>query len=1039
MNLEDLQSIDILQRNRVKSRSYFIPFSDIDKALTYERGNSERFQLLNGVWKFNYADNPYEAPANFYEKDYDVRDWDDVEVPHHWQLQGYDKPHYTNVNYPFPVDPPHVPTENPTGSYQREFYVPTDWTEEQVYIRFEGVDNCFHLWINGEEVGFSKGSRIPAEFNISKYLQSGKNTLAVRVYKWSDSTYIEDQDMWWLSGIFRDVYLISRPNIHVRDTFIHTDLDEKYENATLKIDVELEDILGKSGDKLKIAYRLLDAQKNEVSNATGSVDLNGREHITIEIPMINPEKWTAENPYLYHLLILLMDEDEKIIEAIPHKVGFRSVELKDGVILINGVAIKFKGVNRHDTHPDFGRAVPLEHMAKDIKLMKQGNINAVRSAHYPNEPRFYDLCDEYGLYVVNEADVETHGFETIGNVDQLSDDPAWEDAYVDRMERMVERDKNHPSIVMWSLGNESGSGVNHEAMANWAREKDPSRLIHHEGENRKHFRAGELEKEPIISDINATMYGSIELLEKLGEMKSLTKPHILSEYAHAMGNGPGSLKEYWETFYKYRRLQGGFVWEWADHGIRQHTADGKEHFAYGGDFGDKPNDYNFVIDGLVMPDRTPSPGYFEHKKAVEPVKVSAIDLETGKINIENRYDFISLDHLTVSWSLEADGEVMQTGTIPLEEMGAGLTREVTIPYTLPERLVENTDYWLNIQFRLATETNWTEIGHEIAWAQFELPQKAKLSDDPGTKAVNPLAVETDATFIRVQGANFDISFNKITGQIGSWKYNGLSLLHTGPKLEFWRAMIDNDHRSANEWKRHGVHWLQHRTDQVDWQLSEDQSVVIVKVIQKIAPPMIAWGINVEITYTICGSGKVGVDINGKPTDNAPRTLPRLGLGMALPKNLDRVSWYGKGPGESYADSDMANRVGIYNKTVDQLYTEYVYPQENGNRSDVRWTAFTNLRGMGLFVSGSPEFNFSAHHYSVEDFDKAQHIYELEKKEEIFVHLDHKQHGLGSASCGPDVLSEYELKTEDFHFNLQLTPFSNDEISPVELGKRGKWE
>ncbi|ASN04204.1 glycoside hydrolase family 2 TIM barrel-domain containing protein [Virgibacillus necropolis] len=1008
--LQDWQSVNLLHRNREKCRSYFIPFSDETKALTYERGNSERFKLLNGIWKFQYAETPQEAPADFYKNEFDVSGWDDIEVPHHWQLQGYDKPHYTNVNYPFPVDPPHVPTENPTASYQRDFYISDEWAGEQVYLRFEGVDNCFHVWVNGHEVGFSKGSRMASEFNISSYLHSGKNTLAVRVYKWSDSTYLEDQDMWWLSGIFRDVYLLSRPSSHIRDVFIRTDLDKGYEDATLKVDIDIENTV----DGLNVEYKLVDAQNELV------VDESLEENFHFQVPVKSPNKWSAEDPYLYHLVISLKDKHDRVLETIAQKVGFRSVELRDGVVLINGVAIKFKGVNRHDSHPDYGRAVPLEHMIKDIELMKQGNVNAVRSAHYPNDPRFYDLCDEYGLYVIDEADVETHGFETIGNINQLSDDPKWEAAYLDRMERMVERDKNHPSIVMWSLGNESGNGVNHAAMAKWARAKDPTRLIHYEGESRELFLGGKRKLDPSVSDVHTTMYTGIAEMEEVGQYTELSKPHLLCEYAHAMGNGPGALKEYWDTFYKYRRLQGGFVWEWADHGIRRQNVEGEEYFAYGGDFGDQPNDYNFVIDGLVMPDRTPSPGYYEHKKVIEPVKVDEVDLEAGKVEITNRYDFSSLDHLALSWNIEADGKVIQSGVLTLDGIGARVTKSFTIPYNLPKPLAR-ADYRLNLQFTLASATAWAPVGHELAWAQFMLPQNAKSTNE--VQKLDTVTIDEVDSFLYVHGVNFEITFHKILGNVHSWKCEGLELLQTGPKLQFWRAMIDNDHRSESEWKNHGVHWLQQRIDQVDFQLAKDKTSVSIKVVQRIAPPMLSWGINVVLTYTIYGNGDILVDVNGKPTGNTPRTLPRIGLEMTVPQTLDQVSWYGRGPGESYADSKQANRFGIYKKSVDQLLTNYVYPQENGNRTDVNWVTFANGQGMGMFISGTPAFNFSAHYYSIGDFDKAKHTHELTKKDEIYVHLDHQQHGLGTASCGPDVLPEYELTTQEFTFNFRLTPFS----------------
>lgn len=1042
MLLQDLENLNVLERNRERSRSYFVPFSSEEKALTYDRGHSSKFKLLNGVWKFHYDENPYRAPTDFHQDSFDVSEWDTIQVPHLWQFQGYGKPHYTNVQYPFPVDPPRVPTENPTGSYRRDFYIAEDWLEEDVFLRFEGVNNSFHLWINGEEVGFSEGSRIPAEFNITKYLHQGNNTLAVRVYKWSKSSYLEDQDMWWLTGIFRDVYLLARPRVNIRDYFVRGELDGNYQNGHLNVDVDLINLTKGAVSGYQLTYSLLDKQKKEVLSGgekSISIGVNEETQIQIEETIANPNQWSADDPYLYHLLLTLTDETGEVVEVIAQKVGFRSVELKDGLILINGKAIKFKGVNRHDDHPDLGHAVQVEHMKQDIIMMKQSNMNAVRTAHYPNDPRFYDLCDEYGLYVIDEADIETHGFN-LGYSDmekwsELSRDPDWQAAYLDRMERMVERDKNFSSIIMWSLGNESGYGANHDAMYDWAKERDPGRLVHYEGERHIVDLGPESDRKPRSSDVLSTMYSSIDELEKFGQRTDLANPLIVCEYAHAMGNGPGSFKEYWGTFYKYDHLQGGFVWEWADHGYRQYTEDGEEYFAYGGDFGDEPNDYNFVLDGLVMPDRTPSPAYFEHKKVVEPVVVNEVDLVSGKVTVTNRYDFIELDHLQLAWTVEVDGEIIDQGTVPTADIAPGTTKELTIPYTLPEKLTAGADYWLNLQFNLAHATNWAKQGYEVAWAQFELPQKEAVAEVVEKETLAPIALDTTQTEIHVNGVNFAVTFDKISGQMTDWQYEGMTLIHTGPKVQLWRAMIDNDHRSKPVWQQHGLHRMQERTASVEATLSEDQLMATVKVKSRLAPPVLTWGIELEMIYTIYGNGEVYIDISGDPTGKKPRTLPRIGLELTIPKEIDQVKWYGRGPGESYIDSKQSNRFGIFDQTVDGLMTNYVYPQENGNRTDVKWASFTNQLGMGLFTSGSPTFNFSAHYYTVEDFDKAQHTYDLEEKDEVYLHLDYQQHGLGSASCGPDVLPEYELQNEAFEFNVRLAPYAVNQVKPTILAKQ----
>ncbi|WP_337589409.1 glycoside hydrolase family 2 TIM barrel-domain containing protein [Paenibacillus contaminans] len=635
----DWENHQLIHRNRMDSRAYFIPYEDEISALSYDRGSSASFRLLNGVWKFHYAETPAHAPEAFYEERFDTRDWDNLTVPSSWQMHGYGKPHYTNVNYPFPVNPPYVPSENPTGSYVRDFQIAPEWNGKKITLRFEGVDSAFHVWVNGKFVGFSKGSRIPAEFDITETARIGVNKIAVRVYQWSDGSYIEDQDQWWLSGIFRDVYLIASPlEAHVDDVFVRTELDEAYEHAVLQINAKIS---GSSKQAFSLEAKLLDAAYMPVEGGTASAPVKALKNKTTEallqMPVGNPHKWSAEAPHLYHLLLTLRDSKGNVLQVVPQRVGFRSVELKDGNFLVNGVAVMLKGVNRHDHHPDLGKAVPLSWMLEDVLLMKRHNINAVRTSHYPNDPRFYDLCDEYGLYVMDEADLECHGFYSAGTGYDFdaaktwtTDNPEWEAAYVDRMERMVHRDKNHPSIIMWSVGNESAFGRNHIAMYESAKRIDPTRLVHNEGD-----------REAVAADVYSTMYTDVGKLNELGRMKGMKKPHILCEYAHAMGNGPGGLKEYWETFYAHKRLQGGFVWEWLDHGICRKTAEGVEYFAYGGDFGDQPNDYNFVIDGLVQPDRTPTPGLIEYKKVLEPVKIDPADLANGKLKLTNRYDRFS--------------------------------------------------------------------------------------------------------------------------------------------------------------------------------------------------------------------------------------------------------------------------------------------------------------------------------------------------------------------------------------------------------------
>ncbi|WP_407271331.1 glycoside hydrolase family 2 TIM barrel-domain containing protein [Radiobacillus sp. PE A8.2] len=1031
----DWENLDVLHRNRKSERAHFIPFKERRSALTFDRDNTSSIKLLNGLWKFNYANSPSLAPEDFYRADYNTDNWDDLYVPSSWQMHGYGKPAYTNVVYPFPVDPPFVPNENPTGSYVREFFIPKKWISEQITLKFEGVDSAFHVWVNGQEVGYSQGSRIPSEFDVTPYIEEGKNIVAVQVYQWSDATYIEDQDMWWLSGIFRDVYLLAEPKVHIQDYFVKTILDENYENAVLQIETVVENNSEMPVEAYTLAYELLDANGSvvvsEQDSAAISIAAHSTEKIIQTVDITKPNKWSAEDPYLYSLLLSLKNQNGEMTEVIPTKVGFRSVELRDGLFWVNGVAIKLKGVNRHDHHPDLGRAVPIEWMIEDVKLMKQHNINAVRTAHYPNDPRFYDLCDQYGLYVIDEADLETHGFDVIGNWNQLSDDPEWEAAYLDRMKRMVHRDKNHASIIMWSLGNESGFGRNHVVMANWAKSYDDTRLIHYEGESRAITRTEsdyDPKRDPESSDIFTTMYTAVEVMDKLGERTDLQKPHILCEYAHAMGNGPGGLKEYWDTFYKHERLQGGFVWEWLDHGIRQYTEDGQEYFAYGGDFGENPHDSNFVIDGLVMADRTPSPGLIEYKKVIEPVIVEAVNLEKGEVTITNRYDFISLAHLHATWTIKSGESVVASGTIPVSEIAGRSNKTVELAYDMNKFHGSVDDFWLNIDFSLAKDNDWALVGHKVAWGQFELPVK-KANLDNVTSSRSALRVEDLRNSLVIHGDEFVARFDKVTGNLAEWKYQGIDLIKTGPKLNLWRTPIDNDLWAQNhwkdvpsitEWKNHGLHRMQQRIDFVSYKILEDNQVEVV-VHARVAPPVLSWGITTSYTYTMDKSGMLGINVKGEPYGKLPTTFPRIGLKMEVPKMFEQVKWYGRGPGEAYVDSKQANAFGVWSKKVEDLYTPYVYPQENGNRHEVRWSTLTNQNGIGIKFQGQPDFDFNAAYYTPENIETAQHTFDLVKQDFITVQIDHKQHGLGSSSCGPDVLEKYRLYSGPFEFALKLKP------------------
>ncbi|MBS3762356.1 MAG: DUF4981 domain-containing protein [Planctomycetes bacterium] len=1018
----DWEDHTTVERNRLGNRAYYIPFENETRARENERGLSERFKLLNGSWDFLLADCPENAPEKFQHPAFDTAEWDHIAVPCSWQTAGFGYPHYTNVVYPFPVDPPRVPTENPTGCYRRTFTLPENWADQEIYLRFEGVESAFHVWLNGEKAGYSQGSRLPSEFKITEILQPGRNVLAVRVYRWSDGSYLEDQDHWWLAGIFRDVYLLARPTIHVDDFSVETELDADYKNAVLRLKAVVgnESTAGRSF-KLRFALRDIDRASVLKQVTTAPADLKAGQKAVLEekIPVENPAKWTAETPNLYQLVLELLDKDGETLEAIPCEVGFRTVEVKDRNVLINGEPVMFKGVNRHDHDPELGKAVPVEQMRRDILLMKRHNINTVRTSHYPNDPRFYELCDRYGLYVIDETDVECHGFGRTGNINQLSDDPEWEKAYVDRMERMVQRDKNRSSVIMWSLGNESGFGENHRAMAKRTREIDSTRLIHYEPDY-----------ETEVADVFSRMYASIDQLETYARSPKIDKPVFLCEYAHAMGNGPGTLKDYWETFYRFKKLQGGCVWDWIDQGLLKRTDNGRSYFAYGGDFGDEPNDANFLINGLIFPDRTPSPGLVEYKKVLEPVVIEDTDLENGKIRLRNLYDFRSLGDLSLGWNVTEDGEIIHSGELAMPDVPPGGRRTVGIPLQKPDALTSGADYYMNLSFTLRKESLWAPRGHEVAWKQLKLPWHVAETPVLSHESMSPVSQQESPGKIVVEGTEFKIEFEKLMGELTNWCYEGRELIKRGPRLSFWRAPTDNDAWIEGQWRAAGLNALRHRIEETESSQVSDGATRITSR-GRVAPPSSERGIRCEYVYHVYGSGDVVLTVRGWPEGEFP-PLPRIGVQLVLPPELNYVSWLGLGPGETYPDSRQAGKMGLHSCRVEDFYTPYVRPQEHGNRSDVRWVSLTDRRGMGLLLVGNPEFNFNVSHYSIQNLEEAAHTIDLQHRDEIYLNIDDRVRPLGTASCGPGPLEKYELQAEDFEFSVRLRPYSTDAFSASTL-------
>ncbi|MEV0594842.1 glycoside hydrolase family 2 TIM barrel-domain containing protein [Nonomuraea cavernae] len=916
---------------------------------------------LNGVWRFRLSPAAH-VPEDFAEPGYDDSAWHDLPVPSHWPLHGHGAPAYTNVSYPFPLDPPHVPDDNPTGDYRRAFDLPHGWSGGR--LRFEGVDSCARVWLNGHELGFSTGSRLPVEFDAGPFLVPGRNVLAVRVHQWSAASYLEDQDMWWLPGIFRDVTLTRS----AADVFVRASCTGG--RGTLSFD---------GSGRLSVPE-------------LGVTDLPAGAEITLDV-----EPWTAETPRLYDAVVTLPDESVRL------RVGFRTVSIEDGVLLANGRPLLLKGVNRHEFHPEHGRAVPYETMREDVLLMKRHNVNAVRTSHYPPHPAFLDLCDELGLWVIDECDLETHGFGQVGWRGNPADDPRWAEACLDRMRRMVERDKNHPSVIMWSLGNEAGVGRNLAAMAAWTRERDPSRPIHYEGD-----------RSCADTDVYSRMYATHAEVEAIGrgaeepladpalDARRRAMPFLQCEYAHAMGNGPGGLAEYQELFERHPRLAGGFVWEWIDHGLAHPDLE----YAYGGDYGEPLHDSNFVVDGLVLPDRTPSPGLLDLKKVFEPVR---FEFTGDAVRIVNRYGFRDLSSLAFLGVVEVDGVPVSEFTFDVPATGG----EAGLP-ALPGG--NDGELWLTVRAVLAADEPWAEAGHEVAWAQSRLsppapaPTSGGAATAPGTPAPPPVVGAGGpgvvAGEVIVGGGHFD----PVTGRL----VRLFGIEAEGPRLELWRAPIDNDRYGGlvRTWRRLGLHRLTHRVDAVE---TGDGLVVRARV----APAATDLGLRVVYRWTEVNDG-LGLTVHIVPEGEWTEPVPRLGVVMALPASFDRVTWFGRGPGEAYPDTGLAARVGRWSSTVEELQTPYVYPQENGHRADVRWAELTGP-GQGLRVTGDPVFGLTARRWSTADLERARHRPDLVPGERVHVNLDLAQQGAGTASCGPGTLPGYDLQARETTFRLRFSP------------------
>ncbi len=1021
----DWENPQMIGRDKEAAKATAVPFADVESALSRDPELSPWVVSLNGPWDFHWSPNPAERPVDFHQPDFDISSWDEIPVPANWQLHGHGYPIYTNVRYSWgEPDPPRVPHDfNPVGSYRRTFSVPDDWDGRQVILHFAGVSSAFYLWVNGQEAGYSQGSRTPAEFDITEYLQPGENLVAAEVYRYSDGSYLECQDFWRISGIFRDVFLYSLGDLQIRDFEVHTDLDEEYRDAVLGIDVRIAN-LGTESRPFVVSGTLYDAAGDVVADdleVNGEATAHTEIAVQLEREMDDPPKWSAEEPNLFRLVLTLSELDGTVIQAVSTNVGFREVEITNGQLLVNGVAVLLKGTNRHEHDPDTAHVMSTEGMVRDILLMKQHNINAVRTSHYPDVTEWYDLTDRYGLYVIDEANIESHGIgyepdKTLGNK------PEWGPAHMDRTVSMVERDKNHPSIIIWSLGNEAGDGVNFTATADWVRDRDPSRPVHYE--------RAELGPN---TDIFCPMYARIPDIVEYAENYD-DRPLILCEYSHAMGNSNGNVADYWKEIYAHERLQGGFIWDWVDQGLRQPIPGRPDefYFAYGGAFEPEGvyHDDNFLMNGLVSADRVPHPGLLELKKVHQYITVTPVDPTRGMLEITNGYGFIDLGGFDVNWEFKGDGQVIDSGSLGTLDIAAGESRTITVP--LPRLQPRpGVEYWLDLSFRLAEGTLWADKGHEVAWEQFRLNMGGEApSLDPSTMPA--LEMEQDTEGLEIFGEGFSVRFDLSAGVLTSFKTGGRELLSTGPMPNFWRAPTDNDR--GNEMPERLA----------SWKAASSNWVVTSSEVEKKAPAMVEVrfngsfpdvGSSNKIVYTVHGNGEIAVDASFTPGGVELPELPRFGMQLGVVGGLETLTWYGRGPHESYWDRKAGARVGVWSGTVDEQFVDYSEPQENGNKTDVRWMSLTDGEGRGLLVIGEPLIAFSAHHYTTDDLEDAKYSWQMERRDDITLSIDMQQTGVGGDdSWGARTHDDYTVWPEPLSYSFRMRPLHPSDPPAAEIAR-----
>lgn len=1018
--LLEWQDPEVVGVNKLPARAEAIPFADAVSALTLDRTKTPFYKSLNGDWKFNWCGRPADRPVDFYRTDFNDAKWKTIQVPSCWEMQGYGQPIYTNVRYPYPTNPPFVDENyNPVGSYRTSFELPAGWETRRTIIRFGGVYSGYYLWVNGQKVGYSEDSKTTSEFDLTPFVKPGRNQVAVEVYRWTDGSYLEDQDMFRFSGIFRDVALLSTPKTRIENFRTETILSSDYKQASLEVKTDVE---GPGGYQLDV--HLMDAAGKEVATGKSSVyGVTGglSNHPLASVKLDNPQLWSAEHPNLYTAVINLLDEAGKLRDTRSCRVGFRKIEWKSGVFTVNGKAVKLLGANRHEADPVRGRAITRERMIQDIKLYKQYNLNTVRNSHYPNDSYWYELCDQYGLYVVDEANIESHGMGYDWNR-SLGNQPIWQKAHLDRTERMVTSNRNHPSIVMWSLGNEAGPGVNFEATAKWIHDNDATRPVHYERYN-----------EPC--DVDSVMYPGVDYLAFEGAKKS-NKPFFVCEYAHAMGNAVGNLKEYVEQYDKYPRLMGGCIWDWVDQGLHKPTPDGSSwYYAYGGDFDDSPNDGPFCNNGLILPDRQVTPKLWEVKKIYQRVAFESADATEGKVKVTNKFAFTNLDAYDWSYSISEDGKELAKGTLPATSVAPGESKALVLPV---EKITKKPgrEYFLRVDLKLKDATIWGEKGHTVAWEQLPI-SNSMVAPVVVTSKLPALGMSEEIGTYAFTAGGTRIEFDKTTGLLSSFQVDKREMVQRGPWLNTFRAFVDNDTWFQRSYWESGLGGMAHRAITVSTQrLSPSVARVTVDMDCR---GYKGRGFFHRAIYTILGDGSVTVDNQFDPVGDLPQ-LPKIGLDLRLNSELQNFTYLGRGPWESYPDRKMAQDVGLYSMKVSEAGTQYVRPQENGNREEVRWAALTDSNGSGLMFQAWDKLAVTVSQNDPRDVDASRHengepakYFPIIPRNETIVSLDAQQMGLGGASCGPSPLQQYLCKPGARTWRVIIKPVRKSDFSAARVG------